>query len=110
MLSLLFPFKQIGWNTTPKDNDSLLEYILEKGWTEIKISRDSTDQFMAGLLAGLAEVCGQAQNGTTEGGKKRTSSTRKYICPRCKMSVRATRKVNIMCGDCHVTMETEDKD
>lgn len=32
------------------------------------------------------------------------SSTRKYICPCCAMSVRATRKVNILCMDCNEQM------
>lgn len=34
-----------------------------------------------------------------EGGK-RPSSTRKYQCPCCKNSVRATKTVNLICGDC----------
>ena len=34
----------------------------------------------------------------------RTSSTRKYICPCCGMSVRATRAVNVACLDCNEPM------
>ena len=34
-----------------------------------------------------------------------SSSTRKYVCPCCGMSVRATRSVNIMCADCNEFME-----
>jgi hypothetical protein len=34
------------------------------------------------------------------------SSTRKYICPCCGNSVRATKAVNIICGDCQETMQT----
>ena len=34
----------------------------------------------------------------------RTSSTRKYICPVCDMSVRATKEVNINCNDCNEKM------
>ena len=30
----------------------------------------------------------------------RKSSSRKYICPTCGLSIRATKDVNIMCGDC----------
>jgi len=37
------------------------------------------------------------------GGK--SSSTRKYACPACEMSVRATKMVNIVCGDCDEAME-----
>lgn len=31
---------------------------------------------------------------------KRLSSTRKYTCPRCGMSVRATRAVRVKCVEC----------
>ena len=40
-----------------------------------------------------------AGNGTVTKTKK-PSSTRKYICPCCHQSVRATKAVNILCGDC----------
>ena len=37
----------------------------------------------------------------------KTSSTRKYICPVCGQSVRATKTVNIMCADCNELMQEE---
>lgn len=37
--------------------------------------------------------------------EKKPSSTRKYICPFCGMSVRATKEVNIICGDCNEKLE-----
>lgn len=37
----------------------------------------------------------------------KTSSTRKYICPCCGQSVRATKTVNIMCADCNEFMTEE---
>lgn len=40
--------------------------------------------------------------------KKKPSSTRKYICPCCGMSVRATKAVRIICADCQTLMETEE--
>lgn len=36
---------------------------------------------------------------------KKLSSTRKYICPCCGQSVRATKEVNIACMDCDQVME-----
>lgn len=33
------------------------------------------------------------------------SSTRKYFCPNCGMSVRATKEVLIKCGYCDVVMK-----
>ena len=35
---------------------------------------------------------------------KKPTSTRKYMCPSCGTSVRATKEVNILCGDCNVRM------
>jgi len=40
--------------------------------------------------------------------KGKSSSTRKYICPECEQSVRATKEVNIICGDCDVRMVTNE--
>jgi len=44
-----------------------------------------------------------AYENTYENENKKTS-TRKYICPNCVQSVRATREVNIVCGDCNIKM------
>ncbi|MDE6597288.1 MAG: SprT-like domain-containing protein [Clostridia bacterium] len=38
----------------------------------------------------------------------KTSSTRKYVCPCCGSSVRATKQVNIMCLDCKKAMTVEE--
>lgn len=37
----------------------------------------------------------------------KSSSTRKYVCPCCHTSVRATKQVNIMCADCDEYMVEE---
>ena len=37
----------------------------------------------------------------------KNTSTRKYICPVCGQSVRATKRVNIMCMDCNAPMVEE---
>ena len=84
--------EKYGWNTRP--SDQLVEYALEKGWSEIKIGR-STVPPMIRTGAG-----GAAQPGADTPGGRRPSSTRKLICPKCGQSVRATKKVNILCGDC----------
>ena len=88
------PCGQYGWNTTPGDN--LVEYALNKGWNEILLGRNSLPPAMR------TGATGTAQPGTAPG--KRPSSTRKLICPKCSQSVRATRKVNILCGDCLLPM------
>ena len=86
-----------GWNTRP--TDKLVEYALEKGWNEIKIGRNSLPAWIRTGATGANHSGGTSDNGTGDGGK-RPSSTRKLVCPKCGQSVRATKTVNILCGDC----------
>lgn len=85
-----------GWNTRP--SDLLVEYALNKGWNEIRIGRNTLPPAMR------TGATGTAQPGATTPGGKRPSSTRKVVCPVCGQSVRATKKVNIICGVCMVPM------
>ena len=85
---------QYGWNTKPGDN--LVEYALNKGWNEIKIGRNTLPPIMRTGSAGAAH--GEAP--TAADGGKRPSSTRKLVYPKCGQSVRATKAVHILCGDC----------
>lgn len=87
---------QYGWNTKPGDN--LVEYAMQMGWNEIRIARASLPPMIRIGPSGPAQAGVQAQ------GEKRPSSTRKLVCPKCGQSVRATRKVNILCGDCMLQM------
>ncbi len=88
--------ERYGWTvTTP--NDRLLDWILTEGLTDIEINRG---------LYGTAPRTGTG-DGASQGGRidkpptaRKPSSTRKLQCPKCKASVRATRAVNILCGDC----------
>ena len=84
-----------GWSHT-SPSDSLLDFILENGLTDILISRNEYPSFH---IAGTG-----AHNGTDRTTPPRTSSTRKYFCPCCGNSVRATKAVNIACMDCDEQM------
>lgn len=83
-----------GWTLT-EAGEELIDYIIRQGWGEIYINRGHgwTPPASGGSKAG---------NGGAGDGQKlpKKSSTRKLICPRCGQSVRATKAVNILCGDC----------
>lgn len=88
--------EKYGWTIT-EPGEALLEYIINQGWTEISINRGGgvwTPPASGGRKAG--------EGGSQDGGKTpgKRSSTRKYICPKCGQSIRATKTVNILCGDC----------
>lgn len=87
--------ERYGWTiTTP--TEGLLEYIIDKGWTEVHMNRGAG--WMPPPSSGAKAGDGSQGAGTTTPPKK--SSTRKLVCPCCGNSVRATKTVRIMCMDC----------
>ena len=87
-----------GWSHT-EPTEELLNFVIENGLTDILINRNEQGYFRVGggtgTHSGGVEITGKPP---------RTSSTRKYICPNCGMSVRATRTVRIACIDCDEQM------
>ena len=95
-LTCVYTGSRYGWNTKPRDN--LVEYAIEKGWSEIQISRSTIQAIRIGAT-GVSQIGAGRTSGV-----KALSSTRKLICPKCGQTVRATKKVNILCGDCLLQM------
>ena len=87
--------ERYGWSHTAP-SDELLDLVLEYGLTDILITRNEYSGFQIGSTG--------AHSGTQIGTTPKKSSTRKYMCPCCGMSVRATREVNIGCLDCGMKM------
>lgn len=87
--------EKYGWTIT-EPSERLIDYIITQGWTEIAMNR-------GGGWTPPPSTGGKAGAGGTEAGtedKPRKSSTRKYVCPKCGQSIRATKAVNVICGDC----------
>ena len=84
-----------GWSHTSPD-DSLLDFVLENGLTDILINRN---EFTGFQITGTG-----THSGTFTPPPTKTSSTRKYLCPCCGISVRATKNVRIKCMDCDTQM------
>lgn len=80
-----------GWSYT-SPADELLDFVLENGLTDILINRNEFGGFQ---ITGTG-----THSGTSIIPPRKPSSTRKYICPCCGNSVRATKIVNIACLDC----------
>ncbi len=80
-----------GWTITSPTEDTI-DFCIEYGFEDIKINRQGA-YFMTGTAAPTA----------TPTGTKilKPSSTRKYICPCCHNSFRATKTINVMCMDCN---------
>ena len=81
------------WSIT-SPSDALLEFCVENNLPEIRLNRNDVMSIAVGV--------GGTHAGTFTGtAGRKPSSTRKYICPCCGMSVRATRNVNVACLDCN---------
>ncbi|MBQ7047552.1 MAG: SprT-like domain-containing protein [Clostridia bacterium] len=84
--------EKYGWSHT-SPNERLINFVIDNQLTDILINRNELFSFRVG---GTGTHEGGASAGTTP----KTSSTRKYVCPCCGMSVRATREVRVACIDC----------
>ena len=85
--------EKYGWSHT-EPSDALIEWILDHDIEEIRINRNEP--------TGIRVVGGNtaASGGLTPIGSNPNSHSRKYLCPCCGNSVRATKQVNVICGDC----------
>ncbi|MCM1296042.1 MAG: SprT-like domain-containing protein [Muribaculaceae bacterium] len=88
----------IGWSIT-EPTEALCDFIIEQGWQDICMNRIELAYTPRGT--GSGNTSGPAVTGKAGGG----SHHRKYQCPCCKASVRATRTVHIKCADCDEMMQ-----
>ena len=94
--------ERYGWTIT-EPTEETIDYIIRQEWQEVHMNRGG-GWYPPPSTGGKAGA-GGAVTGTADKPKK--SSTRKYVCPCCGQSIRATKAVNVICGDCMERM-TED--
>lgn len=99
--------EKYGWTLT-EPSPELACWIEEMDFPDIRIARNEREP--TGNNGGLSGGEGDTTGGSGIVPKKKKSSTRKYQCPLCLCSIRATRAVNILCMDCNRQMVTEDTD
>lgn len=85
-----------GWCIT-SPGDALLDFVLSAGLTDILIFRNEYSGFPI-------SVTGTHSSSGIGPIPPKKSSSRKYMCPCCRSSVRATKVVNVACLDCQVPM------
>lgn len=93
-------FKKIA-----EDHGLSVEKIDKCGWARTALT-DETIELIGYFLEKFPAVLIYHEV-PKKGIRVKSSSTRKYVCPCCGMSVRATRSVNIMCADCNEYMAVE---
>lgn len=81
--------EKYGWTIT-EPTEQLLDFCISNQLEDIQIVRQT--------LLSPTRVPG---NHPTAISPRKPSSTRKYICPCCHNSFRATKNINVLCLDCH---------
>ena len=87
--------EKYGWSHT-SPGDAILDFVLKYELTDILLNRNELSGF---CITGTGNHNGDLIPTTPKG-----SNSRKYQCPCCKNSVRATKTVRIACIDCNETM------
>lgn len=83
-----------------------VECVKQIGWSHTELTEDSA-RLIEVFIADNPETL-IYRTPIVKGSRISTSSTRKYICPVCGQSVRATKVVNIICADCNQPMTAEE--
>lgn len=98
--------EKYGWTIT-RPTEELLDYIIAKGWKDFAMTGNPLFSIFGdmGATGGAGEPKGKEGKGDTP---TRKSSSRKGVCPSCGLIIRATKKCNVICGDCNVEINFED--
>lgn len=89
------------FKTIAENHGLTVECVKTIGWSHTELTEQSKELIKAftsehKLIYRLPFV---------KGSKVKTTSTRKYECPICGQSVRATKSVNLICADCDEVMK-----
>jgi hypothetical protein len=94
-----------GWTITTLTEETAAWLAAQPGMENITASRKT---FLQVTIKGDGDDDGEgATTATTIKGGRQTSKNRsiKYVCPECGAIIRATKQVNVVCGDCNVPFE-----
>lgn len=86
--------ERYGWTVT-EPTEETMDFCISNGLEDIIIHRESS--WHPAPTGG-----GKATAGTNTVAPRKPSSTRKYICPCCGNSFRATKDIRVKCMDCDV--------
>lgn len=94
--------KYIGWSVT-EPSEGFKKVLSDYGIVKpLDINRDGEMLDIAAILGGILGIDGGDGNQSNQNKPpKKKTSTRKYVCPCCGNSCRATKNINIMCMDCN---------
>ena len=84
-----------------EEHGLIISYDSSIGWSSTEPGKKLLLLEKEGAFATIREALCRPRSGVKHSAK---SSTRKYVCPVCGLSVRATREVDINCNECNEKM------
>lgn len=90
---LISRHEKYGWTIT-EPSEETIDFCIKYQLEDIQIGRQSSF-YLPGLSGG------KAGSGSGSSGTPKKTNSRRYVCPGCGAIVRATRDLNIICGDCN---------
>ncbi len=85
-----------------------IEKHAKYGWTVTTLAPEAEAWIKETLGEDKINASRLPVEGTTKGGSKKSiNRSIKYVCPCCGTIIRATREVNVICGDCGEVFERE---
>ena len=97
--------EKYGWTIT-EPSEELISRVDQHGLVDIPVYREEFVMFGTGTGGSDSGNSG-GMDGILKPPKKKCS-TRKYTCPVCKLTVRATKEVFVICGNCMEKMKVTD--
>ena len=78
-----------------------IEKHAKYGWTVTTLAPEAEAWIRETLGEDKINASRLSVEGTSKGGSKKSQNRSiKYVCPICGTIIRATREVNVICGDC----------
>ena len=102
-------YHNIKFKATAEAHGHHIEKHPKYGWTVTTITPETEAWLREALGEDGIRASRLPEEGGGKGGSKKSSNRSiKYVCPECGTIIRATREVNVVCGDCGLPFERED--
>lgn len=93
-------YHNMKFKNTAEAHGLLVEHADKIGWSVSKLQGITMDLIDSYNFDEAVFSLGRRDLNEGEEPKKKKTSSRKYYCPECGTSIRASKDVNILCGDC----------
>lgn len=101
-------YHNLKFKTTAEAHGLKIEKHAKYGWTVTTLAPEAEAWIKEALGEdGINASRLPESSGGKGGSKKSKNRSIKYVCPECGAIIRATKEVNVVCGDCDVPFERE---